>query len=93
MASTLVRSPQIGHGKVREPQVLDLDHRFLAQEVINQENLPLVEDLTQAGIELPRRGQVVPEWLLKRDPGVPEQSGGIQPFRRSARTTTAALAR
>ena len=70
-------APQIGHGEVREPQVLDLDHRLLAEEVIHEQDLPLVEDLTEASVQLPSRLQVVPERLLHRNPGISEQAEGI----------------
>src|SRR4029077_2499899 len=54
---------------VREPEVHDVLHRLLAQEMVDPEDLVLTEDREQVVIELASRGQVVPERLLDHYPG------------------------
>ena len=54
---------------VGEPEVHDVLHRLLPQEMIDPEDLVLTEDREQVVVELARRGQVVPERLLDHHPG------------------------
>ncbi|BBY56860.1 hypothetical protein MKOR_41110 [Mycolicibacillus koreensis] len=66
--------PDLGEREVGEPQILQLDHRLFAQEVIDPQNL-LGEHPVQPGVELARRRQVVAERLLHRHPRLIHQPG------------------
>jgi hypothetical protein len=65
--------PQFGQRHVGEPQVLQLDDRFLAEEVIEAQDLALAQQPVQAGVQFAGRRQVVAERLLDRDPAVTQE--------------------
>ena len=71
---------------VGEPEGEDVLRRLLAEEVVDPEDLLLVEDLVQRGVQRPRAGQVGAERLLHDDPGALDQ---VRP-RRACRTTARA---
>ena len=57
---------RLEHG-VGEPEVHDVLHRLLAQEVVDPEQALLGEDRGQALVQVARRGQVGPERLLDHE--------------------------
>ena len=63
---------------VGEPEGEDVLRRFLAQEVVDPEDLLLVEDLVQLLVQLLRRGQVGAERLLHDDPGPRDEVGVVE---------------
>src|SRR5690242_15109494 len=65
--------PQLGQRQVGEPQVFQLDDRLLAEEVIDAQDLALVQQPVQPGVQLVGRGQVVAERLLDRGPALAQQ--------------------
>ncbi len=52
---------------VSEPDVLQVQHRLLAEEVVDAQDLVFGEVAAQVGVELARGGQVMAERLLHRD--------------------------
>ncbi len=69
--------------EAQDDQVLD---GLLAQVVVDAEDLPLVEDAVQLGVERVAAGEIVPEGLLDDDARVAAGVGGIgdQPRLREA---------
>jgi hypothetical protein len=65
--------PQVGQRDVGEPQVLELDDRLLAEEVIDAQDLALAQQPVQPGVQFVGRRQVVSERLLDRDPAVAQE--------------------
>ena len=65
--------------RVGEAQVGDVHHRLLAEEVVDAQDLVLLENLMQLGVELSGRLQVVAEGLLDNDPRVLGRSGLAEP--------------
>ena len=65
--------PQLGQRDVGEPQVLELDDRLLAEEVIDAQDLALAQQPVQAGVQLTGRRQVAAERLLDGDPAVAQE--------------------
>ena len=55
--------------RICEPQRHQVLDGLLAQVMVDSEDLGFIELLQDLGIELARRGQVVPERLLDHDPG------------------------
>ncbi len=66
----LLTVPHLGERQVAEAQILDLDDRLLAQEVVHPKDLVLFQHRMQPGIEFTRRLEVVSEGLFHRDAGV-----------------------
>jgi hypothetical protein len=60
--------PKLGQREVGEPQVLQPDDRFLAEEVVDAQDLALAQHPVQPGIQRAGRVQVVAKWLLDGDP-------------------------
>ena len=56
--------------RVREAEVEEVLHRFLAEEVVDAEDARLVEDAAQQLVQRPGRIEIVSERLLDNDPGV-----------------------
>ena len=73
ISDTLSRSHNLASAQIREPQVLHFDDGLLAQEVIHPQDLVLVEDGTQPGVEFARRVKIVAERLFERDARVFQQ--------------------
>ena len=71
---------------VGEPDVLDVEHRLLAEEVVDPQDLVFGRGGGQVGVELARRGQVVAERLLHRHPGTLGEPGLAQGARPRGRT-------
>ena len=61
---------------VGEPEEQDVHGRLLAQEVIDAQDLPLIEQFAQLGVQLAGGRQVVAERLLDDDPRLRGQAGG-----------------
>ena len=68
---------RLEHG-VREPQVEDLPHSHLAQEVVDAKELRLVDVLVQLGGQRAGGLEVVAERLLHHHPGVLGEAGVVQ---------------
>ena len=73
-----VAVPQRLEDGVGEPQEHDVHGGFLAEEVVDAEDLPLGQMLSQLVVEGASRGQVVAEGLLDHDPGAVGQVGAGQ---------------
>ena len=85
----VVQVPDRLEEAVGETQSEDVLGRLLAEVVVDPEDLLLVEDLVQLGVERPGAGEVGAERLLHDDPRVldaapPRRSGGPSAGRRSA---------
>jgi hypothetical protein len=52
--------------------------------VVNVQDLPLLEELAQFGVQGPGRGQVVAEGLFHHDPSPLDQAGARQALNRAA---------
>ena len=66
--------------RVREPQVDDVHHRLLAEEVVDAHDLRLLEHLVQLLVELARRGEIVAERLLDHEAGALGDAGLGEPM-------------
>ncbi len=64
---------------VGEPEVGDVHHRFLAQVVVDPQDLVLAEDTGQVLLEFLGRLRVVPEGLLEDHPRIGGQAGTGKP--------------
>ena len=82
--------PQLGQRQVGEPQVLQLDDRLLAEEVIDAQDLALAQQPVQPGVQLAGRRQVVAERLLDRDPAVAQELRRAELLHDRGRTGTGA---
>ena len=67
--------PELGQREVGEPQVLQPDDRFLAEEVVDEQDLVVAQHMVQPGVQFARRVQVVAERFLDRDPAVAQEPG------------------
>ena len=73
-----VAVPQRLEDRVGEPQEHDVHGGFLAQEVVDAEDLPLGQMLSQLVVQGAGRSQVVTEGFLDHDPGAVGQVGAGQ---------------
>lgn len=74
----MVAVPERLEDGIGEPQEQDVHGRFLAEEVVNAQDLPFREELAQFGVQGPGRRQVVAEGLFHHDPGPFDQAGAGQ---------------
>ena len=72
--------PQIGKRQVSESQVLKANDRFLAEEVVDTQDLVLAQDRVQPGVQVAGRAQVVAERLLDGNPAVAQELGLAEVF-------------
>jgi len=64
--------------RIGESEEMDVQHRLLAQEVVDAQDLVLGEHLVQLGVEGPCGGQVTAEGLLDHHPAVFGQTGSAK---------------
>jgi hypothetical protein len=69
-AGNALAIPELGQREVGEPQVLQPDDRFHAEEMVDAQDLVVAQHLVQPGVQFARRVQVVAERFLDGDPAV-----------------------
>jgi len=68
-SASLLSVPQRLEDGVGEPEKQDAQGRFLAEEMVNAQDLPLLQEIAQFGVQGPDRRQVVAEGLFHHNPG------------------------
>ncbi len=64
--------------RVGEAQVGQVQHRLLAEEVVDPQDLLLLQQAVQPLVQVPGRGGIVAEGLLDQDVGVPGEPCALQ---------------
>src|SRR6185312_17320586 len=90
-ALDVVAVPQRLEDGVGEPEKQDAQGRFLAEEMVNAQDLPLVEEIAQFGVQGPGRRQVVAERLFHHHPAPLDQAGAGQALNHAAEQRRRAL--